>query len=259
MIFNIDQDAIIDAMLSALNNARVGEEYMQQIIERIDDSIPGVLELLINDSTEYWKETAIGKGGGWGEIYASAIKNKKSENGGEIYIDESVKGKNNKPAKMFSEMVEKGVTSWSIRDALLASEKAKTGKDGIKYIVVPFPVATPRKATQGKQLSKFGGRTMTNEIYKIVKSGGKISSGTMLTTSSGKEIDIGGLTKFETKQFHSQYGIFRCVSSKSMGWQYPDKSPRPVFPSVVEYVNKRVAEIISDLCQAIVKEFDMGE
>jgi len=257
MIFDINQDIIMDTIMSNIENAK--EEYIQEIIERIDDSIPGVLELLLNDSTEYWKETAIGKGGGWGEIYASAIKNKGTSDGGEVYIDESVKGKNNKPAKMFSEMVEKGVKSWSIQDALLASSKAKTSKDGIKYIVVPFPVRTPSKKGQGKVGSRFGGREMSSDVYKIVKSGGKISKGTMLTTASGKEIDIGGLTRFQTQKFHSGYGIFRCVSKNSNGWQYPDKSPRPVFPSVVDYVNKRVAEIIEELCQAIVKEFDMRD
>jgi hypothetical protein len=253
MIFDIDQDMIMNTIMSAMNKA--GEEYAQQIIERIDDSIPGVLELLINDSTEYWKETAIGKGGGWGEIYASAIKNKKSNNGGEIYIDENVKGKNNKPAKMFSEMVEKGVKSFSIKDALLASEKAKTSKDGIKYIIIPMPVHTPLKKGQGKMSSRFGGREMSADVYKIVKNGGRAPSGTLSTSGQ----DISGLTKFETRQFHSQYGIFRCVSQKSQGWQYPDKSPRPVFPSVIDYVNKRVAEIVDELCQAIVKEFDMKD
>jgi hypothetical protein len=253
MIFDIDQDMIMNTIMSAMNKA--GEEYAQQIIERIDDSIPGVLELLINDSTEYWKETAIGKGGGWGEIYASAIKNKKSNNGGEIYIDENVKGKNNKPAKMFSEMVEKGVKSFSIKDALLASEKAKTSKDGIKYIIIPMPVHTPLKKGQGKISSRFGGREMSADVYKIVKNGGRAPSGTLSTSGQ----DISGLTKFETRQFHSQYGIFRCVSQKSQGWQYPDKSPRPVFPSVIDYVNKRVAEIVDELCQAIVKEFDMKD
>ena len=253
MIFDIDQDVIMNTIMSAMNKA--GEEYAQQIIERIDDSIPGVLELLINDSTEYWKETAIGKGGGWGEIYASAIKNKKSDNGGEIYIDESVKGKNNKPAKMFSEMVEKGVKSFSIKDALLASEKAKTSKDGIKYIIIPMPVHTPSKKGQGKMSSRFGGREMSADVYKIVKNGGRAPSGTLSTSGQ----DISGLTKFETRQFHSQYGIFRCVSSKNTGWQYPEKSPRPVFPSVIDYVNKRVAEIVDDLCQAIVKEFDIKD
>lgn len=254
MIFDIDQDVIMNTIMSAVNKS--GEEYAQQIIERIDDSIPGVLELLINDSTEYWKETAVGKGGGWGEIYASAIKNKKSDNGGEIYIDESVKGKNNKPAKMFSEMVEKGVSTWSIRDAILKSSKAKTSKDGIKYIIIPMPVHTPSKKGQGKMSSRFGGREMSADVYKIVKNGGRAPSGTM--DKSG-ERDISGLTKFETRQFHSQYGIFRCVSSKSTGWQYPEKSPRPVFPSVVDYVNKRVAEIVDDLCKAIVAEFEMKD
>jgi hypothetical protein len=253
MIFDIDQDMIMNTIMSAMNKA--GEEYAQQIIERIDDSIPGVLELLINDSTEYWKETAIGKGGGWGEIYASAIKNKKSNNGGEIYIDENVKGKNNKPAKMFSEMVEKGVKSFSIKDALLASEKAKTSKDGIKYIIIPMPVHTPLKKGQGKISSRFGGREMSSDVYKIVKNGGRAPRGTLSTSGQ----DISGLTKFETRQFHSQYGIFRCVSQKSQGWQYPEKSPRPVFPSVIDYVNKRVAEIVDELCQAIVKEFDMKD
>lgn len=254
MIFNIDEDVIADTIRAALENA--AEEYAQQIIERIDDSIPGVIELLVNNSKEYWKETAIGKGGGWGEIYAGAIKSESSDGEGKIYLDESVKSKNNKPAKMFSEMVEKGVKSWSIKDALLKSEKAKTGKDGIKYIIVPFPVRTPSKKGQGKMSSRFGGREMTSEVYKIVKNGGRAPKGTLSTSGQ----DISGLTKFETKQFHSGYGIFRCVSQKSTGWLYNkgnDVKPTPVFPSVVDYVNKRVAKIVADLCDSIVKEFDM--
>ena len=71
-------------------------------------------------------------------------------NEGSVFVDESVKDSSGKPAMMFAKMIEQGVQSWSIKDALLKSAKAKTSSAGIKYMVVPLPVRTPKAKGSGK-------------------------------------------------------------------------------------------------------------
>ena len=120
-------------------------------------------------------------------------------------------------------------------------------------MIVPFPVSTPRKPDAGHMENKFGGREMTKAMYKIVKGGGRIKDASIM--AKGKETDISGLTKYETKQLHGQYGIFRCVSGKSTGWVYPDVPEEPVYPAVLEEVNRKIQEMLKDFCTAIVKEY----
>jgi hypothetical protein len=252
-IFDLDEDMIIDTIEAALADAGydASEEQMAKIVEAIDEGFPGVVEVLTYGMQEHWKAEAVDSGTGWGQKYANAIKAEVTGKKGLIYIDEDLTDKtSNKPNMMFVKMVEEGVKSFSIKDALLASDKAKTGPSGIKYIIVPFPVATPRKAGQGKMARKFGGREMTAEMHKIAKAGGRIKSGRLKTGE-----DVSGLTRYVTRQRHSQYGIFRMVTEKSKGWVYPNKSARPVFPSVIQEVNKRVGEVVSEFIKAIVKEY----
>jgi len=252
MNFDIDSEMIAETINEALESAgrQASEEQMQKIVQAIDEAMPGVIQVITQQMTEHWRSEAQGAGG-WGSKYAEAIKSKVTGSQSEIYIDEEMIDKgSNKPNFMFAMMMEKGVKSWSIKDALMKSEKAKTGSDGIKYIVVPFPVATPRKQGQGKGKSSFGGREMSNEIYKIVKSGGKVPAGTKI----GKT-DISGLSKYNTRQLHGQYGVFLCISEKSKGWQYPNVPAEPVFPSVLAEVNKQIQQALSAFCQAIVQEF----
>lgn len=253
MIFNIDEDNIFNAIDQAMRQAEADltEQQVQKIVEQIDNSVPGLIELLLNDTKEHWKQEAIDSGTGWGEKYARAIKSEIDNNEGSVYVDESVMDRTGKPASMFVKMIEQGVKSFSIKDALLKSEKAKTGKDGIKFIIVPFPVAVPRQKGQGKMSSRFGGREMSSEVHALVKNGGRAPKGTLSTSGQ----DISGLTRYETRQFHSSYGIFRCVSQRSSGWQYPTIGATPVFPSVIDYVNKRIQEVLNEFCIAVIKEF----
>lgn len=253
MIFNFDEETIFNTINAAMEN--MSEEQAQKVIEQIDNAMPGLLELMILDAESAWKSEAE-NAGGWGNKYAQAIKTKFSGHEGEVYLDESSVDKSSgKSNFMYAMMMEKGVKSWSIKEALLASSKAKTGKDGIKFISIPMPVATPRKKGQGKMSSQFGGREMTSEMHKLVRSGGKVSGSIGVSTTAGtKQVNISGLTAFTTKQFHSGYGIFRTVSSRSRGWIYPDIPAEPVFNSVVEYVNKRVGEMVDDFCKAILKD-----
>jgi hypothetical protein len=253
MVFNFDEEMVMNVINEALEDAafNASQEQMNKIVNAIDESFPGVIAVLANGMEEHWKSEAKGVMTGWGEKYAAAIKSKIEGSKAEIYVDEEMKDKGSgKPSIMFVDMVEKGMKSFSIKDALLASEKAKIGPDGVKYITVPFPVATPRKEGQGKQASKFGGREMTQEMHRIVKSGGKIKSGKLKTGQN-----VAGLTRYNTRQRHSQYGIFRRVSEKSQGWIHPGVGPEPVYKKVLSEVNKRVAEVLTEYCKAIVKEY----
>lgn len=250
-IFSLDENLIMQSIADSLEEAgsQASEEQMNNIVSAIDESFPGVIGVLTNGIKELWKAEAKNSGG-WGQKYSNAIKARVTGNQGEVYIDENMVDKGSKRKNfMFVKMVEEGMKSFSIKDGLLASDKAKTGPDGIKYIVVPFPVATP-KATTSKSASQFGGREMTKEMYDIVRSGGRLKSGTLKTGE-----DVSGLTRYNTRQLHSQYGIFRRVSENSKGWQHPGVAPSPVFPGVKAQVDKRIHEIVSEYCKEIVKKF----
>lgn len=256
MIFNIDSEMVIQQISDALETAGddTSEIQFMKICEAIEKGMPGVIAVLTNGMTEVWRDEAE-RAGGWGSKYARAIKNRIKGNVGEIFIDEEMTDKqSNKPNFMFAMMMEKGVKSWSIKDALLASEKAKVSSDGIKYIVIPFPVAVPRKDHSMRNAAQFGNREMTQEMHDIVKGGGKLSNDATLNVQ-GKEVNVGGLTQYNTRKYHSQYGFFRCVSEKSKGWQYPNVPPEPVYANVLQEVNKRIQEILSEFCKEIVKEY----
>lgn len=253
MIFDLNEDMLVDSVIGALESAgsQASEEQFNRILEAIDEGMPGVVGILAQGMAEHWQAEAI-NAGGWGAKYASAIKYEVNGNVAEIYIDETMIDKgSNKPNIMYAMMMEKGMKSFDIKTALLNSEKAKEGPGGVRYITIPFPVSTPRQKGQGNSKSSFGGREMSSEVHKIVKSGGKVPRGT--TTSAG--LDISGLTRYNTRQRHSQYGIFRRVSDNSKGWIHPGVSPTPVFPSVSQEVNKKVGEVVNSFLQAIVREY----
>ena len=251
-VFDFDEDMIAETIANALDEAgsQASEEQFVKIVDAIDESMPGIVELLVYGMQESWKAEARAVSTGWGEKYANSIKAKVSGTKGEVYIDEEVIDKSsNKPASFYVSLVERGMKSFSIKDALMKSDKAKIGKDGVRFITIPFPTSTPRKKNQGTQMSKFGGREMSQEAYKIVKNGGKFSG----QLKSGREVS--GLTKYVSRQRHEQYGVFIRVSEKSKGWIHPGVSAEPVYPSVLGTVNKRIQEVLSSYCKAIVKEF----
>jgi len=235
----------------ALNDAvaQTSEAQFQQIAEQIDESMGGIVELLTYGMQESWQNEARASGG-WGEKYANAIKAEVNGNTGEIYVDETLVDKeSNKPNMMFVNMVEQGMKSFSIKDALMRSDKAKISSDGVKYMSIPMPVSTPRTAGQGKQQTKFGKREMTREAYNIVKNGGKFSG------SLKKGGEVAGLTKYVTRQFHGQYGMFLTVSENSKGFVHPGKAATPVYPKVLAEVNKRIGEVIQEFVKGVVKEY----
>lgn len=259
-VFNIDGDEIVNSIESSLADAGADltDETVEKIIAAINFAIPGFVELTINGTEEMWKDAAK-SAGGWGSKYAKAIKSQYENGTGRVFLDDSsIDPQSKKPNLMFAKMMEGGVQTWSIKDALLKSDRAKIGKDGIKYIIVPFPVATPRRKGQGHMQSYFGGRVMSSEIHELVKGGERAPAGSTVTVTTAhktSEVNIEGLTRYNTRTRHSQYGIFRRVSQNSKGWQYPNVSPRPIFPSVEKYVQRRISQILEEYCKELVKEY----
>lgn len=250
--FNIDPDVVANSILQALEDTQseMAEDVFNQVVNKIEGTLPGIIPLLAQRTQELWKAEARGTSHGWGEKYADAIKSTVSGDSAEIFVDESMVDKStNKPSIMFTQMIEKGVKSWSIKEALLKSEKAKISADGVKYIVVPFPVAVPRSKGAGRQMSRFGGREMTQDAYNLVKGGGRFSG----QLKSGQEVS--GLTKYTDRQRHEGYGIFLCVSQKSSGWIHPGVGAEPVYNKVLQKVNEQIGQLIAGYCAAIIKEF----
>ena len=260
MIFNIDENVAFNSILSALemSGQHLTDKAIDKVLNTIENSLPGILGAMMAETQEEWISEALESETGWGGKYAQAIKMKVEKDGGTVYLDETVIDKgSNKPAFMFAMMVEQGISSWSIKDALLKSEKAKVGPAGIKYIIVPFNVATPSAGKNGKLDRKFGGRQMDKATHDLVKNGGTAPAGTTVTVKNSIRsftVDISGLSKYITPKFHSSYAMFRCVSEKSVGWIYPNKSKRPVFPSIISYVNRRIQEELTKFCEEVVKE-----
>jgi hypothetical protein len=254
--FDIDPEMIIDSIAGALEAAgsQASEDQFYNIVKTIDESFPSVINILTQGMKEHWKAEAKRVSTGWGAKYAAAIKADVKGNIGEIYLDDTLTDKiTNKPVMLFVEMVERGMKSFSIKEAVLKSKKAKISAAGLKYISIPFPVSVPRRAGQGTMQSRFGGREMTNAMHKIVKDGGRLKSGSL--NIKGKDIDVSGLTRYVSRQRHEMYGMFLTVSEKSKGWIHPGKKPEPVYKKVLSEVNRRIHEVITEYCKEIVKKY----
>lgn len=254
-IFDIDEQMIMNAITSSLEEAayNASEEQFINIANKIDEKFGSMLDLVGRMISESWKAEAR-KAGGWGTKYAEAVTYKVEGEQGEVYLDEQkIDPESDKPFYMFAMMMENGVKSWSIKKALLASEKAKIGPSGIKYIRVPFNIATPRRKDQGKMQSRFGKREMSRKIYDLVRGGGTLKSGTL--NVQGKEIDISGLSRYTNKKYHTGYGIFRTVSERSKGWQFPGVGKTPVLNSVKQQVNRDIHDAVMEFCSNVTKEF----
>jgi hypothetical protein len=157
------------------------------------------------------------------------------------------------PHAIYIEMGRRVRSGPEVRAAMLASGKAKTAKDGSRYITIPFRHGTPGTVTM---------KPMPQSIYEEAKSlprskpgriGGSLKS--IFKTKEGHTIDptqFGRRTKIQTsdrpfapytwkkgpyagmtkqgKSGQTQYMTFRRISSKTQGqaWAQPEIKPRPV-------------------------------
>ncbi len=251
-MFNLDEDTILGVIEDALEYAAysASEEQFENIANDINTALPGIMDLIVYGVRDFWRDEAQNSGTGWGAKYSSAIQAKVTGDKGEVFVDESLIDKTSGKSNMlFVSLVENGMKSFSIKDALLKSDKAKVGPAGIRYIHVPLPVRTPKTNKGTKMASKFGGREMSQQAYKILKEGGRFSG----KLKSGEEVS--GLTRYVTRQRHSQYGIFLTVSEKSSGWVHPGVPESPVYPKVLDEINQKVGEILSNFMKDVVREY----
>jgi hypothetical protein len=220
------------SILTGLN-----EELQEKFFEVMENFSPERMDnlrsLLTGIIYDVWTESAIDVSPSLGPSYAKTIKIKESGLG-TVYADEG------HHSYKFVEMMEDGVSPWSIRDALLKSTKVKISKRGVKYIIVPFKYRTPTKKGEGKVLSSFAG-VIPSDVYSLVKAGGKVTEG-----------KLAGLKRYGGKQ-HGQYFTFRMVSENtpSNKWRHPGKSPTPVYPDIVNNIQGVVTDTITNMILGI--------
>jgi hypothetical protein len=163
--------------------------------------------------------------------------------------------------------IEDGQPARDMKADLLASPKAKTNKEGKKWMTVPFRHGAP--GTQGIQampqnvyaLAKQLGFSRRNGALKGLITGQKYTwNGRLKASPQGQRSHSGnhpgkGYT-WKSGQFsgmvkmgqrgHSQYLTFRRVSENSdpKSWQHPGVRPKPIREAVVENTREDVLELI---------------
>lgn len=166
-----------------------------------------------------------------------------------------------------SSYIEDGQPAHDLKPGLLSSPKAKTGKDGKKYITVPYrhgvpgTVGLPAMPKNVYQLAQQLGFSRRNNFLKAFFTGRKYTwNGRLQESSQGQRTHFGshpgaGYT-WKTGQFsgmvrvgkrgHTQYLTFRRVSENSdpRSWQHPGVEPRPIREAVVENTREEVLALI---------------
>lgn len=164
-------------------------------------------------------------------------------------------------------IIEDGIQAYDMKPGLLASPKAKTNKDGGKWITVPYRHGTP---------GTVGLPSMPKNVYSMAnKLGFSRRNNAVKALFTGRKYEWGGRLKelpqgqrshfgshpgsgytWKNGQYsgmvraggkgHSQYLTFRRVSENSdpRSWQHPGVEPRPIREAVVENTRKDVLALI---------------
>jgi hypothetical protein len=166
------------------------------------------------------------------------------------------------------ELIEDGQPARDMKAKMLSSPKAKTGKDGKRYITVPFRHGTP---------GTVGLPSMPQHVYAQAKNlqysrrneglgtskytwGGKYKDSAPRDAQDGMRTHItphpGAGYQHKTGIFngmvrtgklgHTQYMTFRRLSENSdpKSWMYPAVKPRPIREAVVENTREEVLALV---------------
>jgi len=218
------------------------------ILDRTRDTLPGISEkisiVIAQNAQKIWQAEAMKTPTAWGGKYADAIKIDVGASGfARVYVDESsTDPRTGKPNILFVNLVEDGMKSFSIKDALLNSEKVHISAKGTRYIHVPFRWRVPVKGQA--PASGFAG-TMPKAVYDVVKGGGAKLGEYTMKSPTGKMVSLAGLQRYGGGG-HSQYLTFRTVSEKSKGWQHPGKRATPVFDKVLSKVESMIEQFLME-------------
>lgn len=166
-----------------------------------------------------------------------------------------------------SNFIEDGQPARDMKPALLGSPKAKTGKDGKRWITIPYRHGAP--GTQGMaamppnvyQIASQLGFSRRNGVIKGLITGQKYTwNGRLSASAQGQRSHAaphpGNGYTWKTGQFsgmvrmgqrgHTQYLTFRRVSENSdpKSWQHPGVRPKPIREAVVENTREDVLSLI---------------
>lgn len=180
-------------------------------------------------------------------------------------------------AGRFPCMVEHGAEPWDLRETLLASPKAKTSKDGYRYLIVPFRHMGPRASGRNApalgsayrhghlgNLVAFGlgravhaaaaklGATTTDPTTGDTKWGGRLSEdqgGPLARDRHATGIYTGMVRhgKAYAKSAGSQFSTFRVISNNpdtlrqdvgGYNWTHPGIGARNLMTRVQDYVER---------------------
>jgi hypothetical protein len=165
--------------------------------EEIDELKKGILANLLDYCYNSIHESSneLGKTRG---TYQDAIRFEKTGEYSEmIFLD---------PNNKLANMVEQGISGFDLKDGFFKSDKAKTGKNGQKYLTIPFHIGTPDSSPTNPAFSQI----MPENLYKAAKK-----------LKPGEQIDIKNLPK-ELQEINPRVKI---VVSNGQLFAYERKSP----------------------------------
>lgn len=229
-----------------VNIPEVVQKLFEKTMEIMPDTTVNLANVLVDKIHELWtlkaKNAPVRKDGSpslWGERYARTLKVEYASgnnSSAKVYADES------SDDFMFVELVENGVTQWSIKDALLSGKAARrnAAKYGVTFVRVPFRWRVPGTV---RQTSSFAG-IMPQDVYELAKSG---------KTVGEEHGNLAGLRRVGGKR-HGQFMTFRTVSQKSKGWIYPNISATPVFEDVSRKAEEMIAKALENFVRGFMKD-----
>ena len=158
------------------------------------------------------------------------------------------------------QIVEDGIKPFDMKQTHLKGAHVKVGKDGKRYITVPFRHNTPGSNTIGQAMpkdvykhamnlaiSRRNGLLIHWYAAKKYEWGGRLSKalGGAIQRPHWTTGKYSGMVKMGNEG-HSQYLTFRRLSenSKPEAWKHPGTKPRPVTEAVEEAAQDEVTQLI---------------
>jgi hypothetical protein len=164
--------------------------------------------------------------------------------------------------------IESGIAAFDMKEGMLKSKKAKTGKSGQKYITIPFRIGTPRSNFQV---------TMSNPTYQIARTlQGKQQVRQGQLKGSDAEIRTRPMIKTQTKifdEYKHKSSIFAGIqrgTGANQGQYHTmrriSNAPQPNGSSPESWIHKgiiahKLSDIaidkmgVNDLVESIIKDF----
>lgn len=170
-----------------------------------------------------------------------------------------------------AQTLEDGQEPWSIKEALLKSQKTvevgsragqpwvQLSKKGTKFAAVPFdhhPFSGHKSGNLGDDIKKIlvknraGKEQPITQIFNDL--GGKPIHGKVAVAGKVEgQPNLSGLTKYQhvsdTGKVSSIYMTYRMVSEDSTGWQHPGSEGYQLFKEAEEYVQNEMKNILKTL------------